>query len=79
MKMGETMIDMSLKSNGMIDSRTGELLSNGARVYHAIIDCPTSKDMGHPVGLAPQVQRSISAPVAAGGVSWGVDGHAPVA
>ena len=43
----------------MIESRPGERLSNGTRVYHPIIDFPTSKDMGHPVGLVPQVSKSI--------------------
>ena len=46
----------------MIESRAGERLSNGTRVYRPTLDFPTSNDMGHPVGLVPQVSKSICTP-----------------
>ena len=46
----------------MIESRPGERLANGTGVYHPIINFPTFKDVVHPVGLAPQVSKSICTP-----------------
>ena len=45
------MIDGRANSDATIDFRAGELLSDRTRVVNAIIVSPTSKDMGHPVGL----------------------------